>query len=137
VEVKINMDAMSGLSNFKEVRVMVQFMEDPISKISAWAPYLGYQKDTIFKEFPCVILGLAGVRIRCDLYTFTSSMGPYNNLHINSDITGPFFIVYGFNTPFAAGTVAKIELPRIKIGTMVNVPAWVKVSILEETPAQL
>jgi hypothetical protein len=56
---------------------------------------------------------------------------------MNSDLTGSFFIIYGFVNTITTGTLVTIELPKIKIGPNVNVPAWVKLAILSETPAQL
>lgn len=82
-------------------------------------------------------MGLTGTRIKCDLYTYTSMPGPYDKLHINSDLTGPFFIIYGFVNTIVTGTAVRIELPKVRIGSLVSKPAWVKLSILEETPAQL
>lgn len=113
-----------------ELRLMIQFMADPITKINAWDLSLGYKPNSIYKEYPCVVNGLSGNRIKCDLYTYTTIPFPYNQLHINSDITGPFFIVYGFLNTFTTGTLVTIELPRLLIGTKSNVPAWLKVSIL-------
>jgi len=108
----------------------VQFMADPITKINGWDINLGYAANTIYKEYPCIVTGLTGNRIRCDLYTYHTNPGPYDELHINSDLTGSFFIIYGFINTITAGTLVTIDLPRLKIGGNVNVPAWVKVSIL-------
>jgi hypothetical protein len=107
--------------------------------VNAWDSALGYASNRIYKEYPCVITGLPGTRIRCDLYTYHSNSSglPYNNLHINTDFTGPFFLVYGFPASGLTGLKAVLEFPKLKIGSLVNVPAMVKVSILEETPAML
>jgi len=80
---------------------------------------------------------LTGTRIRCDLYTYLTTLGPYNNLDIHPDLTGPFFIIYGFTNTIATGAAVTIELPNILIGSVANVPALIKVAILEETPTQL
>lgn len=42
--------------------------------------------------------GLTGTNIQCDLYTYSSIIGPYNNLHINSYFFGPFIMIYGFDS---------------------------------------
>jgi len=105
-------------------------MSNPATGLNGWHPYLGYNPDKIYKEYPCVVTGLTGTRIKCDLYTFTTAVGDYDKLHINSDITGPFFIVYGFVNTIVTGTAVTIELPKIKIGSQPNIPAMVKVSIL-------
>lgn len=130
VEVQFSMPILTPLDFTSELRLMVQFMADPITKINAWDPNLGYQSDRIYKEYPCIVNGLVGTRIRCDLYTYKTIPGPYNQLHMNSDLTGSFFIIYGFVNTIATGTLVTIELPRIKIGGRVNVPAWVKLAIL-------
>jgi hypothetical protein len=131
------MPLLSSLSLQGELRILVQFISDPVTGINAWDPYLGYGADRIYKEYPCIVLGLTGTRIRCDLYTYTKTLGPYNNLDVNPDLTGPYFIIYGFINTITTGTAVTIELPDILIGNVANVPALIKVSILEETPAQL
>lgn len=111
-------------------------MSDPVTKVNAWYQNLGYQSNRIYKAYPCVTIGLPGSKISCDLYTYNQGKGPYNQLHINSDITGAFFIVYGFTRPIPTGIAVSIHLPKIKIGSIPNVPAWLKLSILEETPSE-
>lgn len=114
-------------------------MSHPVTKINAWDATLGYSADRIYKEYPCLTSGLPGTRIRCDLYTYSASsaLQPYNNLHLNQDKTGPLFIIYGFTNSGLTGAAVTIQLPNIKIGSIVNVPAMIKVSILEETPTML
>ena len=109
---------------------MVQFISDPNTKVNAWKDYLGYEAERIYKEFPCFVDGLAGNRIRCDLYNHFNSSTTYNNLHINSDFTGPFLIVYGFENTISTGAAITIKIPKIKIGGIANINAWVKLSIL-------
>ena len=107
-------------------------MAHPVTKINAWDINLGYLPDNIYKEYPCIITGLVGTRIRCDLYTYTSSTptSPYNNLYIKSDSTGSYFIIYGFLNTNLNGINVMMQFPKLKIGSIVNVPAMVQVSIL-------
>lgn len=83
--------------------------------------------------------GLTGSRISCDLYTYNanSKKQAYNNLAIKTDFTGPFFIIYGFENTGIIGSNVKIYLPKIKIGSIPNIEARVRLTIIEETPAQL
>jgi hypothetical protein len=82
-------------------RIIVQFLPD--GQASAWQANLGYQSNKIYKQYPCVMTGLSGTNIQCDLYTYSSIIGPYNKLHINSYFFGPFIIIYGFDSFPAAG----------------------------------
>lgn len=126
------MPDLSTITASQELRLKVQFMSHPVTKVNAWHPTLGYTADTIYKEYPCLTSGLSGTRIRCDLYAYSASstLQPYNNLHLNLDKTGPFFIIYGFTNSGLTGATVTIQLPKIKIGSIVNVPAMIKVSIL-------
>ena len=73
---------------------------------------------------------MPGLRIRCDLYNYFNTSATYNNLHINSDFSGPFVIVYGFENSISTGNLVTIKLPKIKIGGISNIAAWIKLSIL-------
>ena len=69
---------------------MVQFLG------SAWENSVGYEDDQIYQRYPCVVTGLPGSNIHCDLYTYFSRYTPYSNMHINYDVSGPFILIYGF-----------------------------------------
>ena len=116
-----------------ENRLLFLFNPD-INGRNAWDSTLGYQADRIYKEFPCVVLGLPGNRIKCDLYTYVDALGPYNKLHIRSKLLGPFFMVYGFTNPVPQGIDIQVYLPGIKTSTNVGADAMVSFSILQETP---
>lgn len=73
---------------------------------------------------------MSGLRIRCDLYNYVNTLATYNNLHINSDFSGPFLIVYGFENSIPTGTLITIKIPKIKIGGISNIAAWIKLSVL-------
>lgn len=109
-------------------------MPDPVSGMNAWHATLGFDADKIYKEFPCVVVGFTGLRIRCDLYTYVNSLGPYNKLHIRSKQTVPFIMVYGFEQPIPVGSTIKIYFPGIKLSNSVGADALVSFSILQETP---
>jgi hypothetical protein len=81
-----------------------------------------------------VIVGLPGLRIKCDLYTYVNTVGPYNKLHINSKSLAPFITVYGFTTPVTIGSSISIYLPGLKLSNQVGANAVVSFSILQETP---
>lgn len=109
------------------------FMPDASGR-SAWDPTLGYGINKVYKEFPCVVVGLPGLRIKCDLYTYINQVSPYNKLHINSNSWVPYITVYGFTTPVPAGLPVQIYLPGIKLSSNFNAGAVVSFSILQETP---
>lgn len=46
---------------------MVQFLN---ADGSGWAHGVGYVPDKIYQRYPCVVVGLAGTNIHCDLYTY-------------------------------------------------------------------
>lgn len=98
---------------------------------SAWHSTLGYVADKIYKEFPCVVVGLPGQRIKCDLYTYVNTVGPYNKLHINSKSLAPFIMLYGFVTPVPTGSNIQIYLPGIKLSNNLSAGAVVSFSILQ------
>lgn len=110
---------------------MVQFLN---ADGSAWAPSVGYQIDQIYQMYPCVVIGLVGTNIHCDLYTYYQRTTPYSNLHINNDFTGPYIIIYGFDQIIPINVPVRIEIPRIKIGSTPLASAMLGISILEETP---
>ena len=110
--------------------MMFHFMPDSSGR-SAWHPTLGYDADKVYKEFPCVVVGLPGQRIKCDLYTYVNSVGPYNKLHINSRSLAPYIMVYGFETPVTTGSNIKIYLPGIKLSNNIGAGAVVSFSILQ------
>ena len=89
----------------KEFRLMVQFLN---ADGSAWAHSLGYEFDKIYQRYPCVVDGLVGDNIFCDLYTYYERKTPYSNLHINTDVTGPYFIIYGFDQNVVTGSTVRI-----------------------------
>ena len=49
MEITFNMPILTPLDLASELRLMVQFMGDPITKINGWDPNLGYQSDRIYK----------------------------------------------------------------------------------------
>ena len=71
---------------------------------SGWAENVGYQDESLYQRIPCVVKGLAGDNIHCDLYTYDEVLSPYSNLHINNDLSGPFVMVYGFEQNIVEGT---------------------------------
>lgn len=97
-----------------EQRLVFQFVPDNNGR-NAWHPTLGYEADRIYKEFPCVIQGMPGDRIRCDLYTYVNTVGAYNKLHIRSQSIRPFIMVYGFTTAITPGDNIQIYFPGIRI----------------------
>lgn len=109
---------------------MVQFLN---ADGSGWAHSLGYQIDRIYQRYPCVVVGLVGTNIHCDLYTYYQRETPYSNMHINRDFSGPYILVYGFNQNVPTGIPVRIEIPKIKVGSTPLSKAWLGVSILEET----
>lgn len=80
------------------------------------------------------MVGLPGVNIHCDLYTYYEATTPYNNMHINNDVTGPYLLIYGFEEYITLGTLVRIEIPKIKLGSVAGSTAKLGLSILEETP---
>jgi len=74
---------------------------------------------------------MVGTRIKCDLYTHVSNIGPYNKQHISSDYFGPFIMVYGFEGPVLTGSSIDIYLPGIKISNQFGAKARVSFSILQ------
>ena len=84
---------------------MVQFLN---ADGSAWADSLGYTIDKIYQRYPCLVTGLTGDNIYCDLYTYYKRKTPYSDLHINTDVSGPYILVYGFNSNVADMTPFKI-----------------------------
>ena len=110
--------------------MIFHFMSDSFGR-SAWHPTLGYAADKIYKEFPCVVVGLPGQRIKCDLYTYVNTVGPYNKLHINSKSLAPFIMLYGFVTPVPTGSNIQIYLPGIKLSNNLAAGAFVSFSILQ------
>jgi hypothetical protein len=74
--------------------------------------------------------GLTGENVKCDLYTHVDTLQPYNNLHINNDLTGPFIMIYGFEQNILEGSEVIIHIPKIKIGSMTGSDCSVGVSIL-------
>lgn len=110
--------------------MVFHFISDSLGR-SAWHPTLGYDADKIYKEFPCVVVGLTGQRIKCDLYTYVNTVGPYNKLHINSRSLAPFIMVYGFETPVTTGLPIQIYLPGIKLSNNIGANAVVSFSILQ------
>jgi hypothetical protein len=116
-----------------ENRLLFQFNPD-VNGRNAWHSTLGYQPNRIYKDFPCVIsVNVVGDKIKCDLYTYVNTLGPYNKLHIRSKSTGPFIMVYGFLNP-AINVDIQVYLPGIKTSTSVGADAMVSFSILQETP---
>lgn len=74
---------------------------------------------------------MPGLRIRCDLYTYVDTVGPYNKLHIRSKSLAPFIMVYGFVTPVTPESIIQIFLPGIQISGTANAQAMVSFSILQ------
>jgi hypothetical protein len=75
---------------------------------SGWAPSVGYQINKIYKRYPCVMVGLVGTNIHCDLYTYYQSLTPYSNLHINYRFSGPYIMIYGFDQNIVTGLPVRI-----------------------------
>lgn len=84
---------------------MIQFLN---TDGSAWADSLGYEFDKIYQRYPCLVTGLVGENVYCDLYTYYQRKTPYSNLHINTDVSGPYIIAYGFDQNVADNTPFKI-----------------------------
>ena len=113
-----------------EERLLFQFVPDNNGR-NAWHPTLGYASDRIYKEFPCIVINSPGLRIKCDLYTYVNTVGPYNKLHIRSRSLGPFFMVYGFTNAIPVGTNIQIYFPGIKTSNQIGAKAIVSFSILQ------
>lgn len=84
---------------------MLQFLN---ADGSGWANSLGYLPDKIYQRYPCVVVGLVGLNIHCDLYTYYNRKTPYSNLHINTDWTGPYILIYGFDQNVPTGIPVRI-----------------------------
>lgn len=106
---------------------MVQFLNDDGS---AWAPSVGYEINKIYQRYPCVVVGLVGTNIHCDLYTYYQAVTPYSNMHINNNISGPYILIYGFDQNIATGIPVRLEIPKIKLGSVVGAKALLGLSIL-------
>ncbi len=112
-----------------EERFIFHFIPDSTGR-NAWHHTVGYDEDRIYKEFPCVVVGMPGLRIRCDLYTYVNVVGPYNKLHIRSKSLAPFIMIYGFlNAP--TGTNIQVYFPGIKLSNNVAADGIVSFSILQ------
>lgn len=126
----VHFDFTTPLMITPEERMIFQFIPDSNGR-SAWHPTLGYNPDTIYKQFPCVVVGLPGQIIQCDLYTYVNTVGPYNKLHINSKSLAPFFMLYGFTDPVTIGSSIQIYFPGIRISNNLGAEAMVSFSILQ------
>lgn len=86
----------------------ITFLDTPRG---SWKAHLGYDKDTLLRDYPCVVRGtLADVNtvnqlVRCDLFTHDSIYGP------------PYIDIYGFPvSSFALNSYIYIYVPNIQIG---------------------
>lgn len=129
----LHFNLVAPLMTTPEERLIFLFKSDSAGR-NAWHSTLGYTADRIYKEFPCVVVNMPGLKIRCDLYTYVNTVGPYNKLHISSRLLGPFIMVYGFQNAIAIGQNIQIYLPGIKLSGQVGAQAIVSFSILQETP---
>lgn len=81
-----------------DLRIKIEFLAG-----GAWAPNLGYNPDTIYKNFPCVysdnkIQTLPpeyNSNVSCDFYTYLT--GPHASL-TNTTARGPYILVSGFTS---------------------------------------
>jgi hypothetical protein len=82
----------------KNFRFKVEFLSG-----GGWATGLGYEPETLYKNFPCVMYNsngnAVGNPIRCDLYTYTT--GPYASLTATNP--GPYILFYGFRPQIYSG----------------------------------
>lgn len=116
----------------KDLRVKIQFTRNAAS----WGPNLGYQANTVYKRFPCVVIvNNAGydVNARCDFYTDFN--GPHASLVQGN--RGSYVLVYGFSNNFAAGDTFRIEIAKFLIGSTAGISANIRLSIIQETPSML
>lgn len=113
-----------------DIVILIQFI-DIMPGINAWHTDLGYSHNQIYKKYPCFVAGVIGVAIACDLYTYSKVKGPYTQLFVGSDYSGPYFMIYGFVGATATGTIVTIDLPKILIGNLVNINADIGLSILQ------
>ena len=100
-----------------DLRIKVEFLSG-----GAWAPNLGYNASSIYKNFPCVysedatqtLPPIYNADISCDLYTYLT--GPHASL-TNSTARGPYIIVSGFTNEMFIGTQVRLEFGGILIGS--------------------
>lgn len=95
---------------------ILHFIPDTMGR-NAWDSTLGYSPNQIYREIPCVITGLVGLKISCDLYTYITQDGPYNNLMINDRGNYPFITVYGYDRPISDGSAVTIHIPAVKLSS--------------------
>lgn len=77
-----------------------------------------------------MVIGLTGTNIQCDLYTYSTVIEPYNNLHVNSIFFGPFIMIYGFDMGIVTGTNVIIEIPQITLSSTPGINAIISFSVV-------
>jgi hypothetical protein len=81
-----------------DLRIKIEFL----SVGGGWASNLGFNPNTIYKNFPCVfsdnraqkVPPQYNSKVTCDLYTYVN--GPHASL-TNSSARGPYILVGGFS----------------------------------------
>jgi hypothetical protein len=120
-----------------DLRIKIEFLAG-----GAWAPSLGYNANTIYKNFPCVysdnkvqtLPPQYNSNVSCDFYTYLT--GPHASL-TNTTARGPYIIVSGFTSQIYIGSQVRLELGRFLIGASTNLAAYIRFSIIQETPTML
>lgn len=108
----------------------------------AWASNLGYAANTIYKNFPCVFSDNKlqtlppqyNAKVSCDLYTHLT--GPHASL-TNSTSRGPYILVSGFSNWMLINAQVRLELGKFLIGSSTNLGAYIRFSLVQETPTML
>jgi hypothetical protein len=120
-----------------DLRIKIEFLAN-----GAWAPNLGYDANTIYKNFPCVFSDNKlqalppqyNSKVTCDLYTYLT--GPHASL-TNPSARGPYILVSGFTNMMLIGSQVRLELGRFLIGSSTNLAANIRFSLVQETPTML
>lgn len=103
---------------------------------------MGYNPNTIYKNFPCVysdnkvqtLPPQYNSNVSCDFYTYLT--GPHASL-TNSTARGPYILVSGFTSQIYIGSQVRLELGKFLIGASTNLAAYIRFSIIQETPTML
>lgn len=115
-----------------DLRIKIEFL----SVGGGWAPNLGFNPNTIYKNFPCVfsdnraqlVPPIYNSKVSCDLYTYTT--GPHASL-TNSSARGPYILVSGFSNWMLINEQLRLEVGGFLIGTSTNVQANVRFSLIQ------
>lgn len=73
-------------------------------------------------------------QVSCDLYTYLT--GPHASL-TNSTYRGPYILVSGFTNLMLINAQVRLELGKFLIGSSTNLGAYIRFSLVQETPTML